>query len=89
MRETLQQAVERLLTEPVGTEKTIIINTSDGLTGLPPGMHARQSRSRTVVVKTEEQIQADIDAYQAAKPKVAYSGYSSSSYGSSRLSELD
>ena len=55
MRETIQQAVERLLTEPVGTEKTIIINTSDGLTGLPPGMHARQSRSRTVVVKTEEQ----------------------------------
>lgn len=55
MRETLEQAATKLLAEPVGTERTIIINTSDGLTGLPPGMHARQSRSRTVVVTVEEQ----------------------------------
>jgi hypothetical protein len=55
MRETLAAAAAKLLTEPVGTERTIIINTSDGLTGLPPGMHARQSRSRTVVVTIEEQ----------------------------------
>lgn len=55
MRETLEQAAAKLLTEPVGTERTIIINTSDGLTGLPPGMHARQSRSRTVIVTVEEQ----------------------------------
>ncbi len=55
MRETIQQAVERLLTEPVGSEHTLIINTSDGLTGLPPGMHARQSRGRTVIVTIEEQ----------------------------------
>jgi hypothetical protein len=48
MRETLAAAA-------VGTERTIIINTSDGLTGLPPGMHARQSRSRTVAVTVEEQ----------------------------------
>ena len=55
MRETLAAAAAKLLTEPVGTERTIIINTSDGLTGLPPGMHARQSRSRTVAVTVEEQ----------------------------------
>lgn len=55
MRETLEQAAAKLLTEPVGTERAVIINTSDGLTGLPPGMHARQSRIRTVVVTVEEQ----------------------------------
>ncbi len=55
MRETVQQAAEKLLTEPLGTERTIVINTSDGLTGLPPGMHARQSRSKNIVVVVEEQ----------------------------------
>lgn len=45
-------------------------------------------RAPGVAVKTEAEVQADIDAYEATKPKAAYSGYSSS-YGSSRLSELD
>lgn len=66
MRETLQQAAEKLLKEPVGTEKSIIINTSDGLTGLPPGMHARQSRSRTVVVTVEQQTRPKDDKKRIA-----------------------
>lgn len=55
MRETIQDAAKRLLTEPVGTERNILINISDGLTGLPPGMPARGSRQRTVAVRVEEQ----------------------------------
>jgi len=66
MRETVQQAAEKLLTEPVGTERTFVINTSDGLTGLPPGMHARQSRSKDVVVVVEAQTRPKDDKKRLA-----------------------
>jgi hypothetical protein len=55
MRETLQAAAKHLLSEPVGTEKKILINVSDGLTGLPPGTHARGARQKTMALRVEEQ----------------------------------
>ena len=55
MRETLQDAAKRLLTDPVGSERKIIINVNDGLTGLPPGAPARGSRTKTMAVRVEEQ----------------------------------
>ena len=55
MRETLQDAAKKMLTEPVGTERKIVINVSDGLTGLPPGVPARGSRQKTMAVQVEEQ----------------------------------
>jgi hypothetical protein len=55
MRQTLLEAAKKLLTLPVGTEQTIVINISDGLTGLPPGPPARGSRQRSVVVRVEQQ----------------------------------
>lgn len=49
-----------------------------------------QKRKPGTVVKTEAELQADIDAYEAARPKVGYSSGSYSSYGASpSLSELD
>lgn len=55
MRETLQAAAKKLLTEPVGTERNILINVNDGLTGLPPGTSARGTRQKTVALRVEEQ----------------------------------
>lgn len=59
VRETIHDAAKRLLTEPVGTERNILINISDGLTGLPPGPPARGSRQRTVAVRVEVQTRDD------------------------------
>ena len=58
-RETLQQAAKKLLKEPVGTERTISINTNDGLTGLPPGMSPRGVRMRDNAVQVTEEKRAD------------------------------
>jgi hypothetical protein len=55
MRQTLNDAAKTLLTKPLGTETNIVINISDGLTGLPPGPPARGSRQRTVDVRVELQ----------------------------------
>ena len=54
MRETLKDAAKRLLTEPVGTERKIVINVGDGLTGLPPGM-PRDARQKIISVRVDEQ----------------------------------
>lgn len=54
MRETLKDAAQRLLTEPVGTERKILLNTNDGLTGLPPG-DPRFARTKTIHVRVDEQ----------------------------------
>lgn len=54
-RETIQQAAKRLLTEPVGTERTVTINTNDGLTGLPPGMSPRGARMKDNLVRVDQQ----------------------------------
>ena len=54
MRETLKDAAKRLLTEPVGTERKIVINVNDGLTGLPPG-GIRDARQKTMSVRVDEQ----------------------------------
>lgn len=54
MRETLKDAAQRLLTSPVGTEQKILLNTNDGLTGLPPG-DARFARTKTIHVRVDEQ----------------------------------
>lgn len=55
MRQTLQDAAKSLLTEPVGTERQIVINTNDGLTGFPPGMSGRGFRTKTMSVVVEHQ----------------------------------
>jgi hypothetical protein len=55
MRQTLNDAAKMLLKNPIGTETNIVINISDGLTGLPPGPPARGSRQRTVDVRVEQQ----------------------------------
>jgi hypothetical protein len=57
-RETIQQAAKRLLGEPVGTERTVTINTNDGLTGLPPGMSPRGARMKDNVVRVDQQTRA-------------------------------
>ncbi len=54
MRETLKDAAQRLLTEAVGTERKILLNVNDGLTGLPPG-DARFARTKTITVRVDEQ----------------------------------
>ena len=59
MRETLQQAAKKLLTEPVGTERTIEININDGLTGLPPGMSPRGARMKHTTVRVDVATRAD------------------------------
>ena len=38
----------------LGTERKIVINTNDGLTGLPPG-DARFARTKTIHVRVDEQ----------------------------------
>ena len=59
MRETLQQAAKKMLTEPAGTERTIEINVNDGLTGLPPGLSPRGIRMKQTTVRVEAQKRAD------------------------------
>ena len=59
MRETLQQAAKKLLTEPDGTEKKIEINVNDGLTGLAPGTTARGVRMKTTTVRVVAAKRAD------------------------------
>ncbi len=54
MRETLKDAAARLLNEPLGTERKILINVNDGLTGLPPG-DPRFARTKTMSVRVDEQ----------------------------------
>lgn len=58
-RETIQQSAKRLIAEPVGTERTIIINTNDGLTGYPPGASQRGARMKDNVVRVGLQTRAD------------------------------
>ena len=55
MRETLQQAAKKLLSEPVGTERTIAIHTGDGLTGAPSGVPQRGLRLKNNVVRVDVQ----------------------------------
>ena len=59
MRETLQQAAKKLLSEPAGTEKAIEINVNDGLTGFPPGMSPRGVRTKTTTVRVVAATRAD------------------------------
>lgn len=54
MRETLKAAATKLLNEPLGTERKIVINVDDGLTGVPPGA-ARFARTKTMSVRVDEQ----------------------------------
>jgi hypothetical protein len=58
-RETIQQAAKRLLTEPVGTERTVIINTNDGLTGYAPGASQRGARMKDNLVRVDQQARPD------------------------------
>jgi hypothetical protein len=59
MRETLQQAAKKLLTQPAGSEHAIQININDGLTGHPPGLPPRDARTKTTKVKVEHQSRPD------------------------------
>lgn len=58
-RETLQQAAKKMLTSPAGTERTVSINTNDGLTGLAPGTTARGARIKDNAVRVNEETRAD------------------------------
>lgn len=58
-RETIQQVAKKMLKEPVGTERTVAINTNDGLTGLPPGMSPRGVRMKDNAVRVDEEKRAD------------------------------
>ena len=58
-RETLQQVAKKMLQQPVGTEKTVAINTNDGLTGLPPGMSPRGARLKDNALRVNEEKRAD------------------------------
>ena len=59
MRETLGQAAKKLLTEPVGTEKTIEISVNDGLTGFPAGVPSRGVRTKHTQVQVKEETRKD------------------------------
>ena len=59
MRETLQQAAKKMLTEPVGTERALIINVDDGLTGVPPGASQRGLRTKNTTLRVDAKVRAD------------------------------
>ena len=59
MRETLEEAAKKLLAEPVGTERTIAINKSDGLTGVPPGASTRGLVVKHIKVRVNAATRAD------------------------------
>jgi hypothetical protein len=59
MRETLEQAAKKLLTQAVGTEDAITININDGLTGFAPGVSSRGARTRTTKVRVDVQTRPD------------------------------
>ena len=58
-RETIQQAAQKMLAEPVGTERIVSINTGDGLTGGPPGPSQRGARMKDNALRVTEQKRED------------------------------
>lgn len=54
-RETIQQAAKALLKAPVGTVRTVSINTADGLTGIPAGLPPRFARMKDNELRVDEQ----------------------------------